>query len=154
MSPTLILSIIAAYFVMLFVIGKVTSKGADNNSFFIGNKQSPWWVVAFGMIGTSLSGVTFISVPGWVGTSQFSYMQMGQSVLRSAVPAPEVVLKDCVVPSKEIPTPVPSVVMVGEPTDVALWPLPDLSVHEATTVPALAASGTLSPFVSDASNQM
>ena len=76
MSPTLILSIIAAYFVVLFIIGKVTSKGADNNSFFIGNKQSPWWVVAFGMIGTSLSGVTFISVPGWVGTSQFSYMQM------------------------------------------------------------------------------
>ncbi|MBI1287751.1 MAG: sodium:solute symporter [Flavobacteriales bacterium] len=76
MSPILILSIIAAYFVMLFIIGKVTSKGADNNSFFIGNRQSPWWVVAFGMIGTSLSGVTFISVPGWVGTSQFSYMQM------------------------------------------------------------------------------
>ncbi len=76
MSPTLILSIIAAYFVVLFIIGKVTSKGADNESFFIGNKNSPWWVVAFGMIGTSLSGVTFISVPGWVGTSQFSYMQM------------------------------------------------------------------------------
>lgn len=76
MSPTLILSIIAAYFVMLFIIGKVTSKGADNDSFFTGNKNSPWWVVAFGMIGTSLSGVTFISVPGWVGTSQFSYMQM------------------------------------------------------------------------------
>jgi len=76
MSPALILSIIAIYFVVLFIIGKVTSKGADNNSFFIGNRQSPWWVVAFGMIGTSLSGVTFISVPGWVGTSQFSYMQM------------------------------------------------------------------------------
>ncbi|MFT6210445.1 MAG: SSS family transporter [Bacteroidia bacterium] len=76
MSPTLILSIIAIYFVVLFIIGKVTSKGADNDSFFIGNKNSPWWVVAFGMIGTSLSGVTFISVPGWVGTSQFSYMQM------------------------------------------------------------------------------
>lgn len=76
MSPTLILSIIAAYFLVLFIIGKVTSKGADNNSFFIGNKQSPWWIVAFGMIGTSLSGVTFISVPGWVGTAQFSYMQM------------------------------------------------------------------------------
>lgn len=76
MSPTLILSIIAIYFVVLFVIGKITSKGADNDSFFIGNKQSPWWIVAFGMIGTSLSGVTFISVPGWVGTSQFSYMQM------------------------------------------------------------------------------
>lgn len=76
MSPILILSIIAVYFAVLFIIGKVTSKGADNDSFFIGNKQSPWWIVAFGMIGTSLSGVTFISVPGWVGTSQFSYMQM------------------------------------------------------------------------------
>lgn len=76
MSPFLILSIIAVYFAVLFTIGKITSKGADNNSFFIGNKQSPWWIVAFGMIGTSLSGVTFISVPGWVGTSQFSYMQM------------------------------------------------------------------------------
>ena len=76
MSPTLILSIIATYFVVLFIIGKVTSKGADNDSFFTGNKNSPWWIVAFGMIGTSLSGVTFISVPGWVGTSQFSYMQM------------------------------------------------------------------------------
>ena len=76
MSPALILSIIAAYFLMLFVIGKLTSKGADNDSFFTGNRNSPWWVVAFGMIGTSLSGVTFISVPGWVGTAQFSYMQM------------------------------------------------------------------------------
>ncbi|MBL4587662.1 MAG: sodium:solute symporter [Flavobacteriales bacterium] len=76
MSPILILSIVAIYFAVLFVIGKITSKGADNDSFFIGNKQSPWWIVAFGMIGTSLSGVTFISVPGWVGTSQFSYMQM------------------------------------------------------------------------------
>jgi Na+/proline symporter len=76
MSPILILSIIAVYFMVLFAIGKITSKGADNDSFFIGNKQSPWWIVAFGMIGTSLSGVTFISVPGWVGTSQFSYMQM------------------------------------------------------------------------------
>ena len=76
MSPILILSIIAAYFAVLFAIGKITSKGADNDSFFIGNKQSPWWIVAFGMIGTSLSGVTFISVPGWVGTAQFSYMQM------------------------------------------------------------------------------
>ena len=76
MSPILILSIIAVYFAVLFIIGKVTSKEADNDSFFIGNKQSPWWIVAFGMIGTSLSGVTFISVPGWVGTAQFSYMQM------------------------------------------------------------------------------
>lgn len=58
------------------MISKLTSKGNDNNAFFLGNRQSPWYVVAFGMIGTSLSGVTFISVPGWVDASQFSYMQM------------------------------------------------------------------------------
>jgi solute:Na+ symporter, SSS family len=75
-TPLLILSIIAAYFAVLFVIGHLTSKGADNDSFFIGNRSSPWYVVAFGMIGASLSGVTFISIPGWVGTSGFSYMQM------------------------------------------------------------------------------
>ncbi|TNF24639.1 MAG: sodium:solute symporter [Bacteroidetes bacterium] len=76
MSPALILSIIAAYFVLLVVIGKITSKGASNDDFFIAKRSAPWPVVAFGMIGASLSGVTFISVPGWVGTTQFSYMQM------------------------------------------------------------------------------
>lgn len=76
MTPTLILSIIAAYFAVLTVIGYLTSRGADNDSFFLGNRSSPWYVVAFGMIGASLSGVTFISIPGWVGTSSFSYMQM------------------------------------------------------------------------------
>ena len=76
MSSTLIAGIVALYFILLLVIARVTSKGADNNSFFVGNKNSPWYLVAFGMIGTSLSGVTFISVPGWVGTSQFSYLQM------------------------------------------------------------------------------
>jgi solute:Na+ symporter, SSS family len=76
MNPYLILFIILAYFGMLLVISHFTSRGANNDSFFTGNKQSPWYVVAFGMIGASLSGVTFISVPGWVGTSQFSYMQM------------------------------------------------------------------------------
>ncbi len=76
MSPILISSIIAAYFFFLIIVGYFTSKGADNDSFFIGNKNSPWYLVAFGMVGTSLSGVTFISVPGWVGDSQFSYMQM------------------------------------------------------------------------------
>jgi solute:Na+ symporter, SSS family len=76
MTPALILSIIAAYFCLLFVIGHITSKGADNESFFLGNRNSPWYVVAFGMIGASLSGVTFISIPGWVGSSSFSYMQV------------------------------------------------------------------------------
>jgi len=76
MSPSLILSIILLYFVVLYAIAYFTSRAADNDSFFIGNRKSPWYVVAFGMIGASLSGVTFISVPGWVGSSQFLYMQM------------------------------------------------------------------------------
>lgn len=76
MSPALILSFIGGYFVLLFVISWYTSQQADNNTFFIGDRQSKWYLVAFGMIGASLSGVTFISIPGWVGTSQFSYMQV------------------------------------------------------------------------------
>ncbi len=76
MGSAVIAGIVALYFIFLLLIARVTSKGADNNSFFVGNKNSPWYLVAFGMIGTSLSGVTFISVPGWVGTSQFSYLQM------------------------------------------------------------------------------
>lgn len=59
---------------MLFVITWITSRRANNESFFIGNKVSPWFVVAYGMIGASLSGVTFMSVPGWVQDTQFSYM--------------------------------------------------------------------------------
>jgi solute:Na+ symporter, SSS family len=76
MNPYLILGLILAYFILLFIISHLTARKADNNSFFIGNKISPWYVVAFGMIGTSISGVTFISVPGWVLTSKFYYMQM------------------------------------------------------------------------------
>jgi len=76
MSSTIIAGIVTLYFLFLLLIARVTAKGANNNSFFVGNKSSPWYLVAFGMIGTSLSGVTFISVPGWVGTSQFSYLQM------------------------------------------------------------------------------
>jgi Na+/proline symporter len=76
MSPVLLLSVILLYFLVLILVSLRTSRGADNDSFFIGNRKSPWYVVAFGMIGASLSGVTFISVPGWVGSSQFTYMQM------------------------------------------------------------------------------
>ncbi|NOZ47408.1 MAG: sodium:solute symporter [Chlorobi bacterium] len=76
MSSQLIITIIAAYFLVLLLISYFTGKNAGNKAFFVGNKQSPWYVVAFGMIGATLSGVTFISVPGWVVTSQFSYMQM------------------------------------------------------------------------------
>lgn len=76
MTPLFILSIILAYFLVLIGISYFTGKSDSNDAFFLGNKQSPWYVVAFGMIGASLSGVTFISVPGWVADSQFSYLQM------------------------------------------------------------------------------
>ena len=76
MSASTVILIIGAYFLMLIAISFFTAKKADSSTFFTGNRQSPWFLVAFGMIGASLSGVTFISVPGWVGTSQFSYMQM------------------------------------------------------------------------------
>ncbi|MDF1574689.1 MAG: sodium:solute symporter [Bacteroidales bacterium] len=76
MSATLIISIILAYFLLLLIISWFSGRGAGNDAFFLGERKSPWYVVAFGMIGASLSGVTFISVPGWVADSQFSYMQM------------------------------------------------------------------------------
>jgi len=76
MSAVQIILLIASYFGLLILISYFTGKKAGNDAFFKGNKQSPWYVVAFGMIGASLSGVTFISVPGWIEASQFSYMQM------------------------------------------------------------------------------
>jgi len=76
MSAITVIIIILSYFSVLMFISFLTSKKNDNNSFFIANKQSPWYIVAFGMIGASLSGVTFISIPAWVEHSQFSYMQM------------------------------------------------------------------------------
>lgn len=76
MSPALIAFIVVVYFLFLLAISYFTGKGADNESFFLGNKRSPWYIVAFGMVGASLSGVTFISIPGWVGGSGFHYMQV------------------------------------------------------------------------------
>ena len=76
MSPGLVFTVIAGYFVVLLSISYFTSRNADSQTFFTGNKQSPWYLVAFGMIGATLSGVTFISVPGEVGNSQFSYLQI------------------------------------------------------------------------------
>ncbi len=67
MSPYLLLSFVLGYFILLFVVAWYTSRNSNNDSFFIGNKNSNWKLVAFGMIGTSLSGVTFVSVPGSVG---------------------------------------------------------------------------------------
>lgn len=76
MSSYLILGIVILYFLVLFIISRLTAGKGDNDTFFVGNRKSPWYVVAFGMIGASLSGVTFISVPGWVDGGSFSYMQM------------------------------------------------------------------------------
>ncbi len=76
MSPLLVFFVIVGYFSLLLGISYFTSRNADNQTFFTGNRQSPWYLVAFGMIGASLSGVTFISVPGEVGNSQFSYFQV------------------------------------------------------------------------------
>jgi solute:Na+ symporter, SSS family len=74
MSPSLILGIFITYTIILFSVTWLTARKADSQSFFIGNRVSPWFVVAYGMIGASLSGVTFMSVPGWVRDTQFSYM--------------------------------------------------------------------------------
>ncbi len=76
MTPALILTVVLIYTILLFGITFYTSRNADNQSYFVGNRASPWYVVAYGMIGASLSGVTFMSVPGDVGTGNFSYFQM------------------------------------------------------------------------------
>lgn len=85
LTPSVIIGIIVGYFLLLILISYLTSKSSsDNDAFFLGNRKSPWPLVAFGMIGASLSGVTFISVPGWVGqvdsatgnVQGFAYMQM------------------------------------------------------------------------------
>ena len=76
MSPFFVISCISAYFLLLLFIAWYTSRKSNSDSYFLGNKQSPWIAVALGMIGDSLSGVTYISVPGAVGSSQFSYLQL------------------------------------------------------------------------------
>ena len=76
MSPWLLFSFVVGYFVLLLVVAYYTSRNSNNDSFFIGNRSSNWMLVAFGMIGTSLSGVTFVSVPGTVGGAGFAYFQV------------------------------------------------------------------------------
>ena len=76
MQPLYILLLIAGYFGILLFISFLTNKGGSNADFFKAGKRSPWYLVAFGMIGASLSGVTFISVPGWIEASKFSYFQV------------------------------------------------------------------------------
>ncbi len=75
MSPYLVLGILLGYFFVLIGVSWITSRKANTDTFFTGNRKSPWYVVAFGMVGATLSGVTFISVPGEVGNSAFSYLQ-------------------------------------------------------------------------------
>ena len=72
----LLLVFVAGYFALLLGVAAWTSRRADNAAFFIGSRRSPWALVAFGMVGTSLSGVTFVSVPGAVGLTHFSYLQL------------------------------------------------------------------------------
>jgi len=76
MTPLSVAIIAILYFSVLFLISYLTGKDSSDDAFFVGNKQSPWYLVAFGMIGASLSGITFISVPGAVGDAKFGYMQM------------------------------------------------------------------------------
>ncbi|MBY5952087.1 sodium:solute symporter [Algoriphagus marincola] len=76
MNPQTVLIVIACYFLLLFVISWLTSRKVTSDTFFTGDRQSPWFLVAFGMIGASLSGVTFISVPGEVGNTNFYYFQV------------------------------------------------------------------------------
>lgn len=82
MSPFLVFGVIAGYFLVLLGISHFTSGKADNTTFFTGNRESPWFLVAFGMVGAALSGVTFISVPGEVGNTGWTYLQfvMGNMV--------------------------------------------------------------------------
>lgn len=76
MSPLSVIITITAYFLVLFIVSYIAGRKADNEGFFVGNRKSAWYVVAFAMIGSSISGVTFVSVPGMVEVSNFSYLQM------------------------------------------------------------------------------
>ena len=76
MSSSIILTVIFLYFLGLFIISNLTTGNDDNQTFFSANKESPWYLVAFGMVGASLSGITFISVPGDIGSTQFTYFQV------------------------------------------------------------------------------
>ncbi|MDK2910719.1 MAG: hypothetical protein PWR20_2287 [Bacteroidales bacterium] len=76
LTPPVVLAILAGYFLLLFVIARLTSKSSSNETFFVGNRKSPWILVAYGMIGASISGVSLISVPGEVGNQGFAYFQL------------------------------------------------------------------------------
>jgi Na+/proline symporter len=75
-SPYVILSVLGLYFFMLLAVGYITGRKANDNGYFVGNRQSLWWMVALGMLSDSMSGVSFISVPGAVNVAHWSYMQV------------------------------------------------------------------------------
>ena len=85
MEPSVIILIASAYLVLLFSVAWASSRRADNQTFFTGNRRSPWWAVAWGMIGASMSGVTFVSVPGMVGASGWAYLQMAMGFVAGDV---------------------------------------------------------------------
>lgn len=76
MNPLSVIITLVAYFAILFTVSYITGRKADNAGFFVGNRKSSWYVVAFAMIGASISGVTYVSVPGMVAASSFGYLQM------------------------------------------------------------------------------
>lgn len=76
MNPTAVITVIAAYFLILIGISRLTSRGADSTTFFNTGRRTPWPVVALGMVGAAISGVTFVSVPGMVGHNNYAYLQM------------------------------------------------------------------------------
>ena len=76
MSAGYVIFILGSYFGLLFVIARLSTRKADSATFFIANRKAPWWLVSYGMIGVAISGITYISVPGQVGSTQFSYMQL------------------------------------------------------------------------------
>lgn len=76
MNPLIVLLVLVGYFAVLLLISSISSRNATVDTYFTGNRKSPWFIVAFGMIGASLSGITFISVPGEVGNSNFYYFQL------------------------------------------------------------------------------
>ena len=76
MIELLTILVLFSYFLFLYIISRLTKGNEDNETFFIGKRKSPWYIVAYGMIGVSLSGITFLSVPGWVKDQEFFYMQM------------------------------------------------------------------------------
>ena len=81
MTPVSILITIVAYFIILFTVSYIAGRKADNEGFFVGNRKSAWYVVAFAMIGSSISGVTFVSVPGMVAASGwYSVSSQGKSL--------------------------------------------------------------------------